>query len=252
MVNGITRLYKAIWYTQVGQALELADRLMENPEVVREAYEDISSEEQGNNQHHEWDDRLMENPEAVREAYEDIIRDKQGHIQRYKQAIGQLIALVEQKKNSLKGVTDDIDKLEQMKADAIAKKKDTANELQKAGISDEEIKQDPGYVRCVTSYNDFQSTLEEKNARVAKLEQDIERAQNDIESHKLQITRLHRDLDRIKTEQSETVADLISAREQKDIDNMLSGISMDDTSAELARIREIREKAMERSKVGKP
>ena len=263
MANGITRLYKAIWYTQVGWALEQADRrLMENPEVVSETYEDISSKEQGNNQHHEWDDRLMENPEAVRRlmenpeavrgAYEDIIRDKQGHIQRYKQAIGQLIALVEQKKSSLKGVTDDIDKLEQMKAGAINKKKDTANELQKTGISDEEIKQHPDYVRCVTSYNDFQSTLEEKNARVAKLEQDIERAQHDIESHKLQITRLHRDLDRIKTEQSEAVADIITARGQKDIDNMLSGISMDDASAELARIREIREKAMERSKVGKP
>ena len=272
MANGITRLYKAIWYTQVGQALEQADRLMENPEVVSETYEDISSKEQGNNQHHEWNDRLMENPEAVRRlmenpeavrrlmenpeavrgAYEDIIRDKQGHIQRYKQAIGQLIALVEQKKGSLKGVTDDIDKLEQMKAGAINKKKDTANELQKTGISDEEIKQHPDYVRCVTSYNDFQSTLEEKNARVAKLEQDIERAQHDIESHKLQITRLHRDLDRIKTEQSEAVADIITARGQEDIDNMLSGISMDDASAELARIREIREKAMERSKVGKP
>ncbi len=252
MANGITRLYKAIWYTQVGQALEQADILRENPEMVRETSEDIIHDKQENTQHYKQTDRLMENPEAVREAYEDIIRDKQGNIQRYKQAIGQLIAIAEQKKNSLKGVTDDINKLEQMKAGAIAKKKDTANELQKAGISDEEIKQHPDYVRCVTSYNDFQSTLEEKNARVAKLEQDIERAQEDIEAHKLQISSLHRDLGKIKTEQSEAVADIITAREQKDIDNMLSGISMDGTSAELARIREIREKAMEQSKVGKP
>ena len=36
----------------------------------------------------------MENPEAVRGVYEDIIRDKQGNIQRYKNVIGQLIALV--------------------------------------------------------------------------------------------------------------------------------------------------------------
>ena len=262
MANGITRLYKAIWYTQVGQALEQADILRENPEMVRETSEGISSEEQGNNQHHEWDDRLMENPEAVRRlmenpeavrgAYEDIIRDKQGNIQRYKSAIGQLIAIVEQKKNSLKGLTNDIDKLEQMKADAIAKSEEVAANLRKLGTTDEEIEQHPEYTRCITSYNDFQSTLEEKNARVAKLEQDIERAQHDIESHKLQITGLHRDLGRIKTEQSEAVADIITAREQKDIDNMLSGISMDDTSAELARIQEIREKAMERSKVGKP
>ena len=218
MANGITRFFKAIWYTLTGRA-------------------------------HEQADRLMENPEAVRGAYEDIIKDKQGNIQRYKQAIGQLIALVEQKKGSLKGLTDDIERLEKMKAGAIAKAKSTAADLQQAGTPDEEIKQHPDYVRCVTSYNDFHSTLEEKNARIDELEQDIERAQADIESHKLQITGLHRDLDKIKTEQSEAVADLITAREQEDIADMLSGISMDGTSAELSRMREIREKAKGRSVV---
>ncbi len=218
MANGFTRFFKAIWYSLTGRA-------------------------------HEQADKLMENPEAVRGAYEDIIRDKQGNIQRYKNAIGQLIALVEQKKNSLKGLTDDIDKLEQMKAGAIAKAKSTSAELQKAGTPDEEIKQHPDYVRCVTSYNDFHSTLEEKNARIDELEQDIERAQEDIQSHKLQITGLHRDLDKIKTEQSEAVADLITAREQEEVADMLSGISTDGTSAELSRMREIREKAKGRSKV---
>lgn len=218
MANGITRFFKAIWYTLTGRA-------------------------------HEQADKLMENPEAVRGAYEDIIRDKQGNIQRYKNAIGQLIALVEQKKGSLNGLTNDIDLLEQKKAGAIAKAKRVAADLQKSGTADLEIKQDQEYARCVAAYNDFHSTLEEKNARVVELEEDIERAQSDIESHKVQITGLHRDLEKIKTEQSEAVADLITAREQEEISDMLSGISMDGTSAELSRMREIREKAKGRSKV---
>ena len=56
-------------------------------------------------------------------------------------------------------------------------------------------------------------------------------------------------LDKINSEQYETVADLITAREQEEIADMLSGISMDGTSAELIRMREIREKAKARSKV---
>ena len=68
-------------------------------------------------------------------------------------------------------------------------------------------------------------------------------------AHQLHITSLHRDLDKIKSEQSETVADLITAREQEEIVDMLSGISMDGTSAELARMREMREKAKARSTV---
>ncbi len=218
MANGITRFFKAIWYTLTGRA-------------------------------HEQADRMMENPEAVRGAYEDIIRDKQGNIQRYKNAIGQLIALVEQKKGSLNRLTNDIDLLEKKKAGAIAKAKRVAADLQKSGAADLEIKQDPEYTRCVAAYNDFHSTLEEKHSHVADLEEEIERAQNDIESHKVQITGLHRDLGKIKTEQSEAVADLITAREQEEISDMLSGISMDGTSAELSRMREIREKAKGRSRV---
>ena len=68
-------------------------------------------------------------------------------------------------------------------------------------------------------------------------------------AHQLQTTRLHRDLDKIKSEQSEAVADLMTAREQEEIVDMLSGIIMDGTSTELVHMREIREKAKARSTV---
>ncbi|MDE0401401.1 MAG: hypothetical protein OYL97_17330 [Candidatus Poribacteria bacterium] len=218
MANGFTRFFKAIWYTLTGRA-------------------------------HESADRMMENPEAVRGAYEDIINDKKGNIQRYKQAIGQLIALVEQKRSAVKNLTDEVERLEELKSGAIAKAQQTAAELQGEGLTQEEIKQHGEYTRCVNAYQDFNSNLQEKTGNITELENEIEGAQADIESHKLQITNLHRDLDKIKSEQSEAVADLITAREQEEIADMLSGISMDGTSAELTRMREIREKAKARSKV---
>ncbi len=218
MANGFTRFFKAIWYTLTGRA-------------------------------HESADRMMENPEAVRGVYEDIIKDKKGNIQGYKAAIGQLIALVEQKKSTVQSLTDEVDRLEELKSGAIAKAQQTAAALQGEGLAQEEIKQHAEYTRCVTAYQDFNSNLTEKTGRITELENEIEGAQADIESHKLQITSLHRDLDKIKSEQSEAVADLITAREQEEIADMLSGISMDGTSAELTRMREIREKAKARSTV---
>ena len=218
MANGITRFFKAIWYTLTGRA-------------------------------HETADRMMENPEAVRGAYEDIIADKKGNIQRYKQAIGQLIALVEQKKSRVKTLTDEVENLEELKAGAIAKAKQTAADLQNDGLGPEQVKQHAEYVRCVTAYQEFNTNLDDKNGQIDELESEIEGAQADIDSHKIQITTLHRDLDKIKSEQSEAVADLITAREQEEIADMLSGISMEGTSAELTRMREIREKAKGRSKV---
>ena len=218
MANGFTRFFKAIWYTLTGRA-------------------------------HESADRMMENPEAVRGTYEEIINDKKGNIQRYKHAIGQLIALVEQKRSAVKNLTDEVERLEELKSGAIAKAQQTAAELQSQGLAQEEIKVHAEYTRCVTAYQDFNSNLQEKTGNITELENEIEGAQADIESHKLQITNLHRDLDKIKSEQSEAVAELITAREQEEIADMLSGISMDGTSAELTRMREIREKAKARSKV---
>ncbi len=227
LANGFTRLYKAIWYTQVGRVLEQTDRHIENVVVSDQTEDDILADIHSDFQLYEKPVEPKETLGVIRGAYEDILQDKRDNIQRYKQVIGQLIALVEQKKNSLSKLTGEIDNLEEMKAGAIAKTKSTAAALQKAGSPDEEIKQDPDYVRCVSSYNDFHSTLEEKNARVEKLQQDIERAQRDIEEHKNRITFLHRDLHKIETEQSEAIADFTAAREQDEINNMLSEIRDD-------------------------
>ena len=193
MANGITRSFRAIWYALTGRVPKHTDR-------------------------------LMDNPEAVRDAYEFIIRFKREKIQRYKNAIGQLIALIEQKKLSLKKLTEEVDDLEKMKAGAIAKAKSIAAELQKEGTLAEEIEQHPVYVLHINSYNGYHSTLEEKNAQVIKLEQKIKRAQEEIESFILELASLHRDLDRIKKEQSEAVADLVEARERRDIAEILAGI----------------------------
>ena len=117
--------------------------------------------------------------------------------------------------------------MEELKTGAIAKAQQTAADLQKEGLAPEEVKQHVEYTRCVTAYQEFNSNLEERTARITELENEIESAQADINSHKIQITGLHRDLDKIKSEQSEAVADLITAREQEEIADMLSGISMD-------------------------
>ena len=214
----IGRLFKSIWYMLTGRA-------------------------------HEMSDKIMENPEAVRGAYEDIIKDKKENIQRYKGAVGQLMALLKQKQVSVQELTQEVTRLEDLKKGALAKAKQVANDLQSQGISPEEIKTDVDYTKCVAAYNDFSSTLTEKEARIGELEEDIQRAQQDIDGHKVQLETLTRDLKKIQEEQSEAVADLISARETEEIADMLSGISKDGTNQELVRMREVRQKAKSRAEI---
>jgi hypothetical protein len=64
-----------------------------------------------------------------------------------------------------------------------------------------------------------------------------------VSGHKTQIQSLMRDLDKLKEEKHDAVADVLSASEEKQIADMMTGLSNDRTSEELRELREMRQKA---------
>lgn len=193
----MTRLLKTIWYTITGRAREEGDKL------------------------------LFQNPHAMRHAYEVIIRYKQANIQSHKNVMGQLIATIEQKKNSLNGVNDEIDGLKSSIAKLLENKNEKVTELQESGVSDEELNQHADYIHIINEHNELVTTLEERTFRSSKLNREIQRAQEDIESHKHEITILHRNVNRLKTEQKDVVEDLVAARESQEIAETVPSIKAD-------------------------
>lgn len=177
MANSITRYFKGIWHAVIGR-----------------------TQKQKN--------RYAENIKAVRAAFDTIIRVKQEEIERCKHIIGHAMARIEKKKGKLKKLTDDIDRLKKLKADATSKSEGITDELRKTGVSDEEIEQHPDYIKSAAATNNFQSTLEAINIRVVNLETEIEREQNCIEYQKLEIQKFARSIEKIKVEQSDTIDDL--------------------------------------------
>lgn len=193
----MTRLLKTIWYTITGRAREEGDKL------------------------------LIQNPFAIRDAYEVIIRYKQANIQNHKEAMGQLIATIEQKKNSLKRVNDEIDGLKSSIAKLLENKNEKATELQESGISDEELNQHADYIHIINLHNEFVTTLEERTVRSSKLNREIQRVKEDIESYKDEIAVLHRSVEKLKTEQKDAVEDLFAAREDQEIAETVPSIKAD-------------------------
>ena len=183
----MTRLLKTIWYTITGRAHEEVDKL------------------------------LFQDPHAIRSAYDVIIRYKQANIQNHKNVIGQLIATIEQKKNSLKRVNDEIDGLKSSIAKLLENKNEKATELQESGVSDEELNQHADYIHIINLHNEFVTTLEERTFRSSKLNREIQRAEEDIESHKPEIKILLRNVSKLETEQKDAVEDLVSALEYQEI-----------------------------------
>ena len=194
---------------------------------------------------------IDQNPHVVRAKFDQIVRDKVNQIHTYKQAVAGLIAQQENKMAKVKTLSDEVGNLERLKAGALAKAKQTVEALTKAGKTKEEIHQHEDYMKCLAAYNDFSATLAEKQAHITENENDIETYRKNIADHKVQLQQLLRDVEKIKSESADAVADVITAKQEKDIADMLSGIAQDGTAKELQDLRQLRQELKAEARISK-
>jgi hypothetical protein len=191
---------------------------------------------------------LSTHPDVVRATYDSVISEKLKRIQQYKDAVGGMIAQEEKKREELRRQTDEVARLEKLKEGAAAMARKV---VEKQNGDVEAVKKDPEYLKCQASYKDFSSTLEEKESRCGELETDIKTLSDSIANHKIQLQSLMRDLEKIKGEKHEAVADMITAREEKELADMVAGISEDRSSQELQELRDLRQKAKATARVSR-
>ena len=115
----------------------------------------------------------------------------------------------------------------------------------------EAVKSDPEYIKCQAAYMDFSSTLESKEERANELETEIKELAHNVAGHKTQLEQLLRDLEKVKREKHATVAEIITAKEEREIADMISGISKDRTSEELQELRDLRDQAKATARVSR-
>lgn len=191
---------------------------------------------------------LSVNPAVVQATYDKVIEEKTKRIHQYKEAVGAMIAQEEKKKSSLKQITEEVARLKQLRDGAAAMAKKVVERHQGNA---EAVKNDPEYLKCQAAFKDFSSTLEEKERRCVELEEDIREFEKNIGGHKTQLQSLLREIDKIRQEKHTTVAEMLTAREEKEIADMLSGISKDRTQEELQEMRELRDQARATARVSR-
>ncbi len=191
---------------------------------------------------------LRMNPGVMSATYDRVIQEKRGRISQYKDAIASMIAQEESKKQKLKQLTEEIEKLEKLKAGAAAKARKVA---QKHNGDVEATKADADYQKCQAAFKDFSSTLAEKESRVAELEGDLEELMKNVNGHKINIQSQMRDLEKLAEEKHDAVASVLSATEEKQIADIMTGLSEDRTSEELRELRELRGKASAQARMSR-
>jgi chromosome segregation ATPase len=194
---------------------------------------------------------LDTNPHVMRAKYDEVIRDKTDRIHQYKQAVAGLIAQQENKIAKVKTLTAETTKLEDLKSGALAKAKQRVAQLQAQGKTEQDIKSDEEYMKCLAAYNDFSSTLLEKQAHIVELETDVKTYLDKIKDHKIQLQHLVREIDTLKAEAADAVAEIITAKQEKEIADAFSGLAEDGTEKELQRMRELRQEVKAEARISR-
>ena len=191
---------------------------------------------------------LRMNPGVVSASYDKVIEEKKQRLNQYKDAVASMIAQEESKKQSLKTLTSEIENLEKLKSGAAAKAKKIVEQYNGDA---EAVKRDPEYLKCQSAFKDFSSTLEEKRRRAEELDADLRQLVSNVGGHKTQIQSLMRDLEKLKEEKHDAVADILSANEEKQIADMMTGLTNDRTHEELRELRELRSKASANARISR-
>ncbi len=188
------------------------------------------------------------NPGVMSATYDNVIEEKRKRLNQYKDAVSAMIAQEESKKEKLRNLSEEVNKLEKLKSGAAAKAKQLVD---KYNGDVNAVKSDPEYIKCQAAFKDFSSTLAEKTQRISEIEEDLKAMVANVSGHKTQIQALMRELDKLKEEKHDAVADVLSAKEEKEIADMVTGISNDRTTEELRDLRELRAKASANARVSR-
>ena len=220
MFGAIGRWFKAVWYKLTG-AMDQARRGLDT------------------------------DPHVMRAKFDEIITGKVNQIHTYKQAVATLIAQQEKKMAKVKSLTNEVQKLENLKAGALAMAKQAVAKLQGEGKTNEVVHADPNYKKCLTAYNDFAATLTEKQDHIKDLEGDIGEYDGSIANHKINLQQLQRDIEKLKSEAADAVADVITSKEETELADMINGISKDGMAKELQNLRDLRHEVRAEARISR-
>lgn len=194
---------------------------------------------------------LSSSPHVVNATYDQVIADKRQSVHQFKDAIARLIVQHEQKMSQIRTLTQDVNRFERLKEGAAAKARAEVERLKAGGGAMDEIKTNEDYLKCLRAFNDFSAMVEEKQARIGDLEHDVTQFDESIKGHKLQLQQMLKEMERLREEQATTVAEMLTAKEEEQINSMLAGISTDRTSRELGEMRQLRDEMKAKARVAR-
>ncbi len=175
-------------------------------------------------------------PDAIRARYDEIIGEKASRVERYKQAVAQLMTQWQRKTADLEKLGREIQALERDEDARLAEAERLVDKLKATGKTIEQIKDDARYQRSQSAYEELDDDLAEKQERFTELEQDAEEHLAKIREHEARLETLVRELEELEDESEEVAADLATVQLEQEIADLRAGISRAGSDEELRKL----------------
>lgn len=178
---------------------------------------------------------------VIRATYDGIENKHRARIGETKNAVAGLMRFKVQKERRLEEVGNDLEKYGKLMRGAQSKAQHRADAL--GGAENiEVIRGDAAYMTCLNAFKDFKSTSEAKQSEAASLEEELTSMEEKLDEYKVMLQDMMRELGNIRREKEETVADVEIAKQQREVADLMTGISTDKTSEDRRRLQELRGK----------
>ncbi|MFH1098754.1 MAG: hypothetical protein V1723_02455 [Candidatus Uhrbacteria bacterium] len=191
-----------------------------------------------------WGARSLEkNPHVIEARFDHALGKLGDNLRVVKDQVGSILGLRERRKMDLGRLQEQKAEHEDTMDGAEALAQDRVTKLRAEGRSDADIEADAEYRQYSAAYADAESTLGAVNADIARCEEDIARYDQQGKDYVIQLQQMQREIEKIKREKHETLADVSIAAMEGDIQDALSGFATDGVGKELDALRDIRMKA---------
>ena len=175
-------------------------------------------------------------PDAIRLRYQEIIQGKADRLARYQEAVDQLIAQLHGKRARLLEIQRTTEEVQRERQEALST---TRQRIETLGLDEKDpaIRQDEVYAQGLESFRNASTTLEELGTEAQSLSQEETRLQELIQEHRDRLERLGQNLEDLREEAADRVAELAATRAEAAIREALSEASQEEPLEDLSTLR---------------
>tara|TARA_Y100000034_G_scaffold103692_1_gene129537 strand:- start:12428 stop:13258 length:831 start_codon:yes stop_codon:yes gene_type:complete len=195
---------------------------------------------------------LNENRHVIAATFDEIKDEQVASVQAMSDAVAEMIAAKERKVVKSGSLTERVAENAEMRDGALAMIDELKGQFDLTtdeGI--EALKATEDYQEASGAYESLSKEIADDENTLEELDQAIEEDEKQLANRLAQLGTMKDQIEKIKEEKQETIADMESAKQEQKINDMINGISQNDSSERLQEMRDMRNKAKAKVKVGR-